>query len=62
MCRTLTMLSMMTAVFRTTAAFSRSPLTSSGTRMDRHGDSTACTMSKQVQSGSCHVRSPQMMS
>lgn len=39
---TLTMLSMMMAVFRTTGAFSRSPFTSSGTRIERHGDSTAC--------------------
>lgn len=40
--RTLTMLSMMTAVLRAIAARSRSPFTSSGTRIDRHGDSTAC--------------------
>ena len=36
------MLWMMRPVFRATAARSLSPFTSSGTNMDRHGDSTAC--------------------
>lgn len=36
------MLSMMTAVLRTMGVFSLSPFTNKGTRMDRHGDSTAC--------------------
>mmetsp|Transcript_18300 Transcript_18300/g.55072 ORF Transcript_18300/g.55072 Transcript_18300/m.55072 type:complete len:331 (+) Transcript_18300:389-1381(+) len=40
---TLTMLSMMTAVLRTMGVFSLSPFTNKGTRMDRHGDSTAWT-------------------
>ena len=54
---TLTMLSMMTAVLRMTGFFSLSPFTSSGTRMDRQGDSTACApLVSVIGSCSCTLR------